>query len=117
MPQYAGKTHWDRARSAGDHIWPELLIRIYPQGERATISVHKRARRGLAVEWDRRLGNLEFSWRPAASAATNRSLVEAAAYALLDVASRMPEHERGADPASNPPLAGSAPLEGPQGGA
>lgn len=103
------------APSAGEHIWAELLVRIYPHGERATIAVHKRARRGLAVEWDRRLGNVEFSWWPAARAASNRALVEAAAYALLDVASRMPEHPGVADAAGNPPPAASAPPGGPRG--
>jgi hypothetical protein len=78
-------------RSAGDHLFAELLVRLAPQGETAILSVHKRARRGLSVEWDRRLGSLDFAWRPAVGGGTDADLVRAAGYALLDVAQRMRE--------------------------
>lgn len=76
--------------SAGDHLYPELFIRIHPHGETATISLHKRLRRGVPVVWDRRVGTTDFPWPGDDGSLSERSLVVAAAAALMSVAGRMP---------------------------
>lgn len=103
------------APSAGDHQWTEILVRIYPRRDNATITVHHRCRRGADVEWDRRLGFANFSFDPLPSRDPNRIIVLNAARALLELYDRMPRSAGPARGAASPATKGSAPLAGATG--
>lgn len=76
------------ARSAGEHEFREILVRIYPQGDRATVSVHTRKRRGSDVVWERRLGAVGVEIPREGDDCGVAAVLRLAAAQLLDVAQR-----------------------------
>lgn len=80
----------ERSASAGDHEWREIVVRIAPVGDHATVSVHTRRRRGLAVVWERRLGSVGVLLSHATDT-TSRELLLACADQLRAIADRLPE--------------------------
>jgi hypothetical protein len=73
-------------RSAGDHTFREIHVRVYPYGERATVSVHTRKRRGTAVVWERHLGTVGIDLPPDTDTSGVAGVLRLAAAQLLRVA-------------------------------
>lgn len=75
-------------RSAGDQGFREIHVRVYPYGERATVSVHTRRRRGTAVEWERHLGTVGVDLPSGTDLSGVAGVLRLAAQQLLEVAAR-----------------------------
>lgn len=89
MQPSRGQGSKDRAPSAGDHPYREILVRVYPQAEGAITSVHLRHRRGSAVLHDRRLTTIRLPAGASRAVATSAGVLRAAAAALLEAADRL----------------------------
>jgi len=76
------------SRSAGEDGFKEIHVRIYPFGERATVSVHTRKRRGTAVQWERHLGTVGVDLPPGTDTSGVAGVLRLAAQRLLEVAER-----------------------------
>jgi hypothetical protein len=46
----------DQTRSAGDHEWRDIHVKIFPFGDHASASISVRRHRGAALVWERHLG-------------------------------------------------------------
>lgn len=88
MSAKAPASPYTGSHSAGDFEWREIRVSIAPQGADAVVSVSVRRRRGLALEWERRLGSIAFALPQAGELGSRADVLRAAAQALFDVAQR-----------------------------
>jgi len=74
--------------SAGEHGFKEIHVRVYPYGDRATVSVHTRKRRGASTEWQRHLGTVGLDLPPGTDTSGVAGVLRLVAQQLLEIAAR-----------------------------
>ena len=79
----------DKARSAGEHEWSEIILRIRPGHRRLGLAVYTRRNRGTALVWERRLGSLDVAGPEPGPTSSVADCLRACSLALLHVADRL----------------------------
>jgi hypothetical protein len=80
----------EKPPSAGDHVWREIYVHIYPHGDDATFIVRLRKYKGTKIVWDRSLGSFEAVPADADSTRTLAGILTLVGNVALQAGKRAP---------------------------
>lgn len=79
----------DTPKSAGAHVYKEIVVKIYPWPQGGQVVVSARQRRGADLVVDRRLGLFGFAPAADAAAVTTAGILRSAAAAIAAAADKL----------------------------